>query len=297
MSTGSNRRGLGCFIIGSLAFTLFVACIAGGCGLLLGLYGIRMEFGPGVAVLDVFGEIADGQAILEQLDTLVKNPDTRAVVVRVDSPGGVITVVEEIYNALKRAAGKGIPIVASMGATSASGGYFVCLAAECIFANRSSLTGSIGVLVEYASAHDLFEKLGIKFDTVASGEFKALGSISEPLTERERQHVQNVVDDFHQFFVETLSAARHLEIEQARALADGRVFTGRQALDVGLVDQIGDLDDAVRYAAQRAGIPGEPRVIRVQEKGFSLLALLDRLSSAAGASLGRRGWAPKFVMR
>ena len=184
-----------------------------------------------------------------------------------------------------------------MGSTSASGGYFVCLPADRIFANRSSLTGSIGVLVEFSSARDLLDKLGVKFETVASGEFKAMGSISEPLTEREREHMQGVINDFQSFFVETVSTARHMTVEQVRAMADGQVFTGRQALEMGLVDELGDQEAAINYAASLAGLSGEPRVIRAAGPALSFWDLFDRLSTTAAARIQRHFSAPKFVMR
>lgn len=294
MSSESKRRGCGCYLAGCAV--LVVA--AGAVGFLLGFGAYGLQRGPGVAVLDIAGEVIDSQPVLDQLDQLVQNPDTRALVIRVDSPGGTITAVEEIYNGLKRTVERDIPVVASMGSTGASGGYFVCLAADRIFANQSSLTGSIGVLVEYSSAHDLFEKLGIKFDTITSGEFKGMGSVSEPLTEPQRNLMQGVVKDFHAFFVETLMAARHLGPEQTLQLADGRVFTGRQALQAGLVDEIGDLDSAILYAAGRAGIEGEPRVIRSAPEPWNLVdEWLRRLGTSVGIRLGRSMCVPKFVMR
>lgn len=297
MSSGENRRGCGCSLLAGCAAILLAALVAAVFGFFWGKHGMRLEFGPGVGVLDVLGEIADERPILDQLDQLTRNPDTKAIVVRVDSPGGAITVVEEIYKALKRADSEGTPIIASMGSTAASGGYFVCMAADHVFANQSSLTGSIGVLVEFSSARDLLDKLGIKFETVASGEFKALGSIAEPLTDREREHMQNVVNDFHSFFVETVSASRRMTADQVRALADGRVFTGRQALGLGLIDEVGDLDAAVRYAGQLAGIEGKPRIIRASEPRLSLWEFFDRFTTMAAAKVQRHLAAPKFVMR
>ena len=297
MSDSDKRKGCGCSMFAGFVLMLLGAALLAVVAFYLGRHGSYVEFGPGVGVLEVYGEIADERPVLDQLEQLTDNPDTKAIVVRVDSPGGVITVVEEIYNALQRAKRDGVPVVASMGATSASGGYFVCLAADRIFANQSSLTGSIGVLVEFSSARDLLEKLGIKFETVASGEFKALGSIAEPLTDRERELMQNVINDFQGFFVETVSTSRRMGTDQVRAIADGRVFTGRQALEAGLVDELGDLDAAVHYAANLAGLSGEPRVIRAVGPSISLWGFLDRVSTNAAAKIQRHLAAPKFLMR
>jgi protease IV len=297
MSEGAKRRGCGCSLLAGMALALFIAALAAAVGFYAGRHGLSAEFGPGVGVLDIYGEVIDERPVLDQLDEITANPDVKAIVVRVDSPGGAIAAVEEIYNALERLKADGTPVVASMGSTSASGGYFVCLPANRIFANRSSLTGSIGVLLEFSSARDLLDKLGVKFETVASGEFKAMGSISEPLTDREREHLQGVINDFQTFFVETVSTARHMPQEQVRALADGRVFTGRQALDMGLVDELGDQETAIDYAASLAGLSGTPRVIRPSGPESSLWELLDRLTTNAEAKVQRHLSAPKFTMR
>jgi protease-4 len=261
----------------------------------MAILGFDFDYGPGVAVLDVYGELLDAQVILDELDGLVGDPSTQALVVRVDSPGGDVAVVEEVYNAIKRVRDDGLPVVASMGSTAASGGYYISCAAERIFANKCTLTGSLGVLLEYPNATELLNAIGVHFETITTGEFKNTGAWDKPLTDAQRAQMQAVIDDYHAMFVELVSSERPLDFETVRTLADGRVFTGRQAVELKLVDDIGDLDDAVHFAAGLAGIEGEPRVIRYEEKSLSWLGWLEELD-VAGTRL-RNHWAPKFVLR
>jgi len=297
MDRGNNKLSAGCLVLLNVGVACGLAALVLAVGFSLVVSDLDFAHGPGVAVLNIRDELVDEQYVLDQLAELVDHPATKALVVRIDSPGGEITVVEEIFNGLKRVREEeDLPVVASMGAVAASGGYYVCCAAQWVFTNKSSLTGSLGVVIEYPNAEGLFGKLGIAFDTVKSGEFKGAGSLSRPLTERQREHMQQVIDDYHEMFVELVSAERHIEPEDVRALADGRVFTGRQALELGLVDEIGDLDDAVHHAAGLAGIEGEPRVIRLDEPRLSFFTLLDEFRAGA-VRLGRPRWAPQYMLR
>lgn len=225
-------------------------------------------------------------------------PSVKALVVRIDSPGGSISAVEEVYDALMKAREEGVPVVASMGATAASGGYLIALAGERIFASQGSLTGSIGVIIEYSSAQTLFEKIGVKLETVSTGELKETGSLAQSLTARQREHAQQVVNDYHAQFIELVVKTRGMDEARARSLADGRIFTGRQAKTEGLVDEIGGLDDAVALAGERAGIEGEPRVIRLEDEPYSLWDLMHELRSEASGRLKLHGaTTPKFILR
>jgi protease-4 len=297
MSEGAKHRGCGCSLLLGSAFVLFLTAAALVLGYVAGRHGIETEFGPGVGVLEVYGEILDERPVLDDLEELTSNPDVKVILVRVDSPGGAITAVEEIYNALERAKKSGLPVVASMGSTAASGGYFVCLAADHVFANRSSLTGSIGVLMEFSSARDLLDKLGVRFEAVASGEFKTMGSISHPLSEREREHMQSVIDDFQSFFVEMVCKSRKMNEGDVRALADGRVFSGRQALESRLVDELGDQEASIKYAANLVGLPEDARLIRPYGPSSSLWDFIDQLSTTVASRLQRHLASAKFVMR
>ncbi|HOE67602.1 MAG TPA: signal peptide peptidase SppA [Candidatus Hydrogenedentes bacterium] len=298
------RRRRGCASCMGAAIAVFCMASLGALlitAIALGVYPPKewqnLVYAPGVAVLDIQGEVFDEQPVLDDLTELLDNDNTRALVVRVDSPGGAIAAVEEIYEAINRTRETGLPVVASMGPTAASGGYLLCLPSDKIFANQGSLTGSVGVLLEYSSAKEMFDKIGIRFDTIASGEFKGEGGIASPLTDRQRAQLQEVVQDYHEQFVEILCKNRKVDPEKLRALADGRLFTGRQALAEGLIDEIGTLNDAVNHAAALAGLESDPRVIRVRPRSVSWLAELSRWSGEASARAMQRATVPKFLMR
>lgn len=256
-----------------------------------------LGFGPGVAVLDVRGELTDERPILENLEELTENPDTRALVVRVDSPGGIVTVMEEVYAALVRVKREeSIPVVASMGTVAASGGYFVCLAADRIYTNATSLTGSIGAAFEYYNAHELLNRVGVEHETIESGPFKSAGSFAEPMTDLQRELIQGVVDDIEEIFVDVVQESRDLSPHEVAAVADGRVFTGRQAVALGLADEIGDLHEAVEYAARQAGLGEDFRVIRIPRETHIQFRWLDWLGSF-GTGYSPLGGVPKYVLR
>ncbi len=297
MPQGNNRIGSGCLVLLGGGIMLVVIALVGFMGLATSLGSLIFERGPGVAVLNITGELVDEQVVLQQLKELVSNPDTKALVVRVESPGGEVAVAEEIYHGIRRVREENnYPVVASMGGVAASGGYYVCCAAQRIFANKSTLTGSLGVIIEYPNAEALLGQLGIAFETVSTGEFKDTGSYGRALTEKQRAHMQQVVDDFHNMFIELVVTARPLEEAEVRALADGRVFTGRQALASSLVDELGDLDTAISFAARTAGLPEDARVIRANEPSVRWFSLLERLDWAT-SRLKSRSWMPKYLLR
>jgi protease-4 len=240
--------------------------------------------GPAVAVIDVTGTIVSGRStllaseseavsgeIIGYIREAAADSDVRAIVLRVDSPGGSVVPADEIYHAL---AGCGKPIVVSMGDTAASGGYYISMAAEYIFANPSTLTGSIGVISQFPEASGLMEQLGVTITTIKSGQVKDLGSMYRPMTGAEQALWQKVIDETYAGFVAIVAEGRNLPEETVRALADGRVFTGRQALEAGLVDALGYEADAIAKAAELGGITGTPRVIRYSAP-TSLASLLS----------------------
>lgn len=209
------------------------------------------------------GMTASAEEVAAQLDRARRDPNLRAVVLRINSPGGSAAAAQEITRAIERLRGAGKPVVASLGDTAASGGYWIAAAADRIVANPASLTGSIGVIIETANLAELYRKLGIGVDTVKSGPYKDMGSPARPLAPEERAIFQSMVNDVYQQFLDVVCAGRHMDRERVRGLADGRVFTGRQALEVGLVDQLGDLHEAIRWAAKAAGVPEEPVVVEL----------------------------------
>jgi protease-4 len=226
--------------------------------------GIALLEKNAVAVVSVEGVIEDSRDTVRTLDRLAKNDAVRAVVLRVDSPGGGVAPSQEIYAAVLRVREKK-PIVASLGAMAASGGYYVASACDVIVANPGTLTGSIGVILQTGNVTELLKKVGIQGVIVKAGKFKDIGSPLREMSEEERRLLDGLLENVHAQFIEAVSKGRKLSLEQVRPLADGRVYSGEQARDLKLVDQLGGLRDAVQLAAERAGISGEPSWIEIEK--------------------------------
>lgn len=218
-----------------------------------------------VAVVTVQGVIEDSADTVRTLDRLTDNASIHAVVLRVDSPGGGVAPSQEIYDALGRLRDKK-PVVASLGGLAASGGYYIASACDAIVANPGTLTGSIGVIMETGNVAELMKKVGLEGVVVKAGKYKDIGSPLRPMTDEERRLLEGLLENVHGQFIAAVAKGRHLPAEDVRKLADGRIFSGQQALDLKLVDQLGGLRDAVELAAKRAGIPGEPRWIEFQKR-------------------------------
>ena len=228
-----------------------------------------------VAIVRVEGPILDSQTTIEELKTFAEDPTVRAIVIRIDSPGGGVAPSQEIYNAVKRVRKESNKtVIASMGTVAASGGYYIAVATDRILANPGTLTGSIGVIMQMTNFQDLLEKVGVKNVVIKSGKFKDIGSPFRPMKEEDREILQSVMDDVHRQFIEAVADGRSLDSAEVELLADGRVFTGKQAKSILLVDDIGDLQDAIRLAGDLGGIKGEPRVIETT-KPFSFRDFLE----------------------
>lgn len=228
-----------------------------------------------IALIRVEGVILDAQQTISELKRYGENPLVKAIVVRIDSPGGGVVPSQEIHDAVKRIRDKQNKLViASMGTVAASGGYYIAAATDRIVANPGTLTGSIGVIMELANVEGLMKKIGVESVVVKSGAHKDLGSPFRAMNLEDRTILQNVMDDVHSQFIEAVAAGRSLEIKDVRALADGRIFTGRQAKVARLVDELGDLNDAIKLAADMAGIEGEPRVVEPRKR-FSVRDLIE----------------------
>jgi len=228
-----------------------------------------------IAVVRVEGVILDAQQTIGELKRYGENPLVKAVVIRIDSPGGGVVPSQEIHDAVKRIRDKHNKLViASMGTVAASGGYYIAAATDRIVANPGTLTGSIGVIMELANVEGLMKKIGVESVVIKSGDHKDLGSPFRAMNGEDRHILQNVMDDVHSQFIEAVAAGRSLDIKEVRALADGRIFTGRQAKTAKLVDELGDLNDAIKLAADMGGIEGEPRVVEPRKR-FSIRDLLE----------------------
>lgn len=219
-----------------------------------------------VALVKIEGVLLSSEQIVDELTDYAEDASIKAIVLRIDSPGGGVVVSQEIYNAVKNAKKEGKKIVASMGTVAASGGYYVAAAADKIVANPGTLTGSIGVKMEFANVEKLLEKIGVKGMVVKAGEYKDIGSPFRDMTDQEKKLLQGVIDDVHNQFIEAVAEGRKLPPADVRAIADGRIFTGRQALDLKLVDQMGDLAESIRVAGALAGIKGKPRMVEKKKK-------------------------------
>lgn len=228
-----------------------------------------------VAIVRVEGPILDSLETVNELKRFAEDPTVRAIVIRIDSPGGGVAPSQEIYNAVRRVRKENNKtVVASMGTVAASGGYYIAVATDRILANPGTLTGSIGVIMQMANFQELLEKIGVKNIVVKTGKFKDIGSPFRPMQEEDRRLLQSVMDDVHRQFIEAVADGRSLDSSEVEQLADGRVFTGRQAKSILLVDEIGDFHDAIRLAGELGGIVGDPQVVETT-KPFSFRDFLE----------------------
>lgn len=226
-----------------------------------------------VAVVKVEGPIIEAKTVVDELKRYIKDSSIKAIVLRVDSPGGGVVPSQEIYEQVKKAKASK-KIVVSMGSVAASGGYYIAAPADRIIANPGTITGSIGVIMVVPNLKGLLDKVGIKTEVVKSGKHKDLASVFRGIGKEEREIIQGVMDDVHEQFIKAVAEGRNMPIEKTRAIADGRIFSGRQAIGIGLVDEVGDLEYTIKEAAKLAGIEGEPEVVTKAEKG-ALSRLLD----------------------
>lgn len=267
-----------------ILFSMLVLCGMGaivmislGAFLFLGLMDSNFEFGQQVGVVEIRGLISDSKPILSQLKEFRDNEDVKAIVLRIDSPGGGVGPSQEIHGEVVKTS-RVKKVVASMGAIAASGGYYVASGADHIMANPGSITGSIGVVMEFANLEELFKKIGVSAFVLKSGEYKDVGSPFRQMTAQEKDLLQGFVDNVHQQFVATVAGARQIPEEEIRAIADGRILSGEQAQKLGLLDSLGNLEDAIALAAEFGGIEGEPSVVYGEDDRFSLLEDLLGLS-------------------
>ncbi len=232
--------------------------------------------GDKIAVVDIKGVITSSRGIVEQIERLKENNDVKAIILRINSPGGGVGPSQEIYREVLRAKEKK-KIIASMESVAASGGYYVACASDVIVANPGTITGSIGVVMEFSNVEDLLKKIGLRSYVIKSGKHKDIGSPLRNMTSEEKAILQGVIDSVHNQFVRAVAEGRDMEEGKVRQIADGRIFSGEQAKDLGLVDRLGSLQDAIEIAAEMIGIEGKPVVIYPKRK-LSLYELLFKKS-------------------
>jgi protease-4 len=262
--------GAGIFIFLGLLFigSVFIAKA------ILGTEEGQLVAKPGIGLVEVKGMILDSRETVRQLRHFLKKDDIKAVVLRVDSPGGVVAPSQEIYEEVKKFAAKK-KIVVSMGSLAASGGYYISAPATLIYANPGTITASIGVIIKLSNIEALMDKIGIKATVIKTGKYKDSGSPVRVLTEEDRAMFQSVIDSTHNQFVKAVASGRKLPEDDVRRIADGRVLSGEQALGFKLVDRLGTLQDAIEEAGRLAGIKGEPEVVLPPKKKLNYLDLLS----------------------
>lgn len=237
-----------------------------------------LMFGEKVGVLEVKGVIANVQPTIEELAKFRRDGSVKAVVVRIESPGGGVSPSQELYQEIRRTV-REKPVVVSMGSVAASGGYYIACAAQKIYANPGTITGSIGVILQFTNFEELLRKIGFRMEVVKSGPYKDVGNPGREMTAEEKAYLQEMVDNVHQQFVRDVARGRGMKVEKVREVADGRIFTGEQAMELGLVDELGNLKDAINAAAKMAAIEGEPKIVYPEKEKKSVFDyFFDRIT-------------------
>jgi len=255
-----------CLIItGLLVLLLFIS-------LFLTLFQKNIPLGNRLALIRIEGPIIDSKDATDEIKEYTKDNSIKAIVLRIDSPGGAVAPSQEIYEEVKKAVAKK-KVVVSMGSVAASGGYYIAAPATKIIANPGTLTGSIGVIMEIPNIEGLMNKIGIKTEVIKSGRHKDIASAFRTMGKEEREILQGVMDNVHEQFMRAVAEGRKINIEEVRKIADGRIFTGEQARTHGLVDDLGTLEDAIKTAATLVGIKEEPVVVSNKDE-FSVIDLL-----------------------
>ncbi|MBI9091200.1 MAG: signal peptide peptidase SppA [Desulfobacterium sp.] len=239
-----------------------------------------------VGIVEISGVIVSSKKVIQQIKTFRDTPSIKAIVLRIDSPGGGVGPSQEIYREVMKTR-KTKKVVASLGSVAASGGYYAASASDGIVANPGTITGSIGVIMEYANIQKIMEKIGLTPVVIKSGEFKDMGSPVRELSTQERSILQGVADEIHQQFVRDVATGRRIQQDRINKLADGRIYTGEKAVDLHMVDRLGNLDDAVNWAGEMAGIKEkiEPVYPKEDKMGFikELVQTLFKQAYIAGS--------------
>jgi protease-4 len=270
-----DRRRLKRRLVFWRVFSILAVVVA----VLVGMRGAGLApSGAHIARVSVNGLITEDRKVTEAIDALAGNDQVKALIVSIDSPGGSVAGGETLHDAIARVAAKK-PVVVTMGGLAASAGYMIALPAQRIFAREATLTGSIGVLLETGEVSGLLGKIGISALVVRSGPLKDEPSLVRPVSPEGKEVLQGLVDDMYDQFVEMVAAGRHMDTAKVRSMADGRAYTGRQALHLGLVDAIGGEREAKDWLASAKGVPASLPVEDVSDNGFASRALSGQLGS------------------
>ncbi|MCK9274038.1 MAG: signal peptide peptidase SppA [Syntrophales bacterium] len=276
--------------------------IAAGCLIFLTAYGFvffmggekTLSAGDKIAIVSVEGVIADARKVIEDLESHEDARDVKAIIIRVNSPGGGVVPSQEIYDKILSVRKKK-KVIVSMGAVAASGGYYLAAAADKIVANPGTITGSIGVIIQFSQFQELMDKIGLKARIIKSGKYKDVGSPLREMNPEEAALIQSVTDDIHRQFIDAIANGRNMPVEKVESFADARIFTGRQALEYGLVDELGSLDHAIKLAADLAGIKGEPEVIYPKKKTSLLRYILSETFSEISEFMSENGTGIQYL--
>jgi len=245
--------------------------------LTIGTSGTDFISGDKVGVIEITGVVVESKDILQQIKQYREDESIKAVVLRINSPGGGVGPSQEIYREVRKTV-KEKNVIASMGAVAASGGYYIASGTSGIIANPGTVTGSIGVIMGYTNFQEIFDKIGLKPVVVKSGQFKDMGSPVREMTKEEEKILTDFVNKIHMQFVKDVSEGRSMGIEKVKLLADGRIYTGEEAKTIGLVDRLGNLEDAVEWAGRLGGIEGEISTVYPKKKEMPLLEYLTGMS-------------------
>jgi protease IV len=249
----------------------------------------RLAFGDKIAIVEVKGVIAQSSGIIEELQRYLEDKEVKAIILRIDSPGGGVGPAQEIYREIMKIKPRK-KVVTSMGSVAASGGYYIASATDLIVANPGTITGSIGVIMQFSNFEELLKKIGIKGVVIKSGEHKDIGSPFRDMTPEEKKIMQEVLDNVHQQFIQAVADGRKMDRSKVVEIADGRILTGEQAKNLGLVDRMGNLQDTIEITAKMVGISGKPNVL-YPKKRISIWELLMRdMASAIIDVLNEKGY-------
>jgi len=252
----------------------------------LSYFGDQYPYGLGgerIGIVKIEGNIMGSEPIIEKIIKFRKSKRVKAIILRINSPGGVVAPSQEIYQEVKKTC-KEKRVVVSVESLAASGGYYIACAADKIVANPGTLVGSIGTIIQIENIEELLKKIGLKMKFIKSGKYKDIGSITRPMTEEEEALLQAILDDSYNQFVDAVVEGRSMKREEVLKLADGRIFTGAQAVKLGLIDKLGNLQDAISTAGEMVGIKGEPKIIYPKKKRPSIL---DFILEEASKSIAR----------
>ncbi len=264
---------IGISLIGALAGVFFLLSFF--LASTLGLNG-KIAKSEKIAIINIENIITQSSSTVRQIKKYADDNSVKAIVLRIDSPGGAVAPSQEIYSEiLKFRKDSNKIVVTSMGNLAASGGYYIACASDKIIANPGTLTGSIGVIMTFSNIEELMKKIGLKTEVIKSGEFKDIGSPMREFTEKEKKLLQGVIDDVYDQFVNAVAVGRNIGVEKVKELSDGRIFTGRQAFEMGLVDKLGSFEEAIKLTAELVGIEGEPKIVSEKKEKNLLFKLLE----------------------